>query len=116
MTLHNIDKLEHGQGMEPNMIGQACSERLRGPGSKKWKRNARISVRALRRYAFAFPVGEPRYQLWRGRFLRLAGRNDKARAALDRGCAAARRLGMPWDESCCVEAMTMNSLTPDQPG
>lgn len=50
-------------------------------------------------------VGEPRYELHRGDFLRLSGALAAARRSYRRGEAAAIRLGMPWETKRCQQAL-----------
>jgi hypothetical protein len=83
--------------------------------SPHWRRAIETCLRILGRYRKSFPVGEPRYQLHRGDFRRLSGALGGARRSYRRGEAAASRLGMPWDERRCREALDAMSLTPDHP-
>jgi tetratricopeptide (TPR) repeat protein len=76
------------------------------PGSIDWQRAARRCLRALQRYRAAFPIGEPRYRLWQGRYRQMAGRNRAALSSFQRGASAAKGRGMAWDEARCVEALT----------
>jgi hypothetical protein len=59
---------------------------------------ARRAVRRLRRYARAFPIGQPRWLLCHGLAAWVAGRPAPARRAWRRSLAAAGRLGMPYDQ------------------
>jgi class 3 adenylate cyclase/tetratricopeptide (TPR) repeat protein len=61
------------------------------------RRLAKQCLRALRRYARVFPVGEPRYHLWQGHRLLVFGRPRAAVAAWNKGLAAAQALGMGAD-------------------
>ena len=56
-----------------------------------WKRAIVKCLRVLRRYRRSFPVGEPRYALHRGDYLRLSGRASAARRSYQRG----GRCGLP---------------------
>ena len=71
----------------------------REPDSAGFPREARACVEGLRRYRRFFPIGEPRYRLWRGRYELLRGRSRKAIFNWRRGLRHATRLGMKWDES-----------------
>jgi class 3 adenylate cyclase/tetratricopeptide (TPR) repeat protein len=59
---------------------------------------ARQAVRSLRRYARAFPIGQPRSLLCQGLLAWTGGRPALARWAWRRSAAAAQRLGMRYDE------------------
>jgi class 3 adenylate cyclase len=56
------------------------------------------AVRYLRRYARAFPIGQPRSLLCEGLVAWVGGRPARARRAWRRSAAAAARLGMRYDE------------------
>ena len=73
--------------------------------SPDWRQAVKECLRVLGRYRKSFPVGEPRYQLYRGEYSRLSGSMRAARRSYRRGEAAASRLGMPWDASRCREAL-----------
>ena len=73
--------------------------------SPDWRRDSMMCLRVLRRYRKGFPVGEARYQLHRGDFLRLSGALGAARRSYRRGEAAAVRLGMPWETRRAQKAL-----------
>jgi hypothetical protein len=77
-----------------------------------WRREARRAIRGLRRYRYAFPIGEPYYQLWRGRYLALSGRRRRAARCFRRGRDAATRLGMVNYEARCAQALAELSHQP----
>ena len=66
-------------------------------GSPDWRRDSAMCLQVLRRYRKGFPVGEARYHLHRGDFLRLSGALGAARRSYRRAEAAAVRLGLPWE-------------------
>ncbi len=86
----------------------------RAPESVEQQRAARRCLGVLRRYRATFPIGEPRYQLWLGRYRQISGRDRAARSSLHRAASAAKRLGMPWDEAELVKALNsdLSSLRP----
>jgi class 3 adenylate cyclase/tetratricopeptide (TPR) repeat protein/energy-coupling factor transporter ATP-binding protein EcfA2 len=75
------------------------------PRSTEWQRETAVCMRALQRYRATFPIGEPCYWVWLGRYRHIAGRNWLARASFRRAASAARRLSMPWDEARSLEAL-----------
>ena len=86
------------------------------PHSPASRRVAAGCLRVLQRYRATFPIGEPRYQVWLGRYWQIAGRNRLARASFLRAASAARRLGMPWDEAQSLEALASVPRLRFQPG
>jgi tetratricopeptide (TPR) repeat protein len=59
---------------------------------------ARKACKALRAYAFTFPIGRPRAWLYRGWYDWLSGRARRAQKAWRRSLAEAERLAMPYEE------------------
>jgi hypothetical protein len=59
---------------------------------------AQQAMRALRRYARAFPIGQPRALLCGGLLVWVDGRSVRARKAWRQSLAVAERLGMRYDE------------------
>jgi class 3 adenylate cyclase/tetratricopeptide (TPR) repeat protein len=59
---------------------------------------AQQAVRSLRRYARAFPIGQPRLLLCQGLVTWISGRPARAQRAWRRSLAAAERLEMPYDQ------------------
>lgn len=74
------------------------------PAASNWSDEARRCLRILGKYRAAFPIGEPRYRLWHGRYHELAGRHRAATRSCQRGTRAATRLGMRWDAARCEAA------------
>jgi hypothetical protein len=64
-----------------------------------------ICLDLLDRYRSSFAIGEPRYLLHLGHYARACGDVDAARKHYADGETAARRLGMPWEEARCREAI-----------
>jgi class 3 adenylate cyclase len=73
---------------------------------------ARRAVRRLRRYARAFPIGQPRWLLCRGLVAWVAGRPGPARRAWRRSLAAADRLGMPYDQLLAHDLLARHGAPP----
>jgi tetratricopeptide (TPR) repeat protein len=63
------------------------------------REHARAACAALDRYARVFPIARPRALLCRGLLHDLTGHRGRARADLRRSLAAARALGMPFEEA-----------------
>ncbi len=63
-----------------------------------WQRDLRRALRLLRRYARAFPVGQARYALLRGRALLQRGRRRAAARSFERARHAAHRRGQRFEE------------------
>jgi hypothetical protein len=57
----------------------------------------RRALRALRAFAWTYPFGRARYELYRGLYLSARSRNRAAGRHLTSGLAAAERTGMPLD-------------------
>ncbi|HKZ55446.1 MAG TPA: AAA family ATPase [Anaerolineales bacterium] len=77
---------------------------LLGASSKRGERRAlaraaRKAVKAVGGFAHVFPLGLPRYWLWAGMALWLAGRHAKAHKAWQKCLAHAGRLEMPYEEA-----------------
>ena len=73
--------------------------------SAHWQRAAKLCLRALERYRSVFPIGQPRYLLWRSHFLHLTGRPGASKASRKRAVSGAKRLGMSWEEAQCADAL-----------
>ncbi len=73
--------------------------------SPEWRSAMKLLLRLLRRHHGSFAIGEPRYHLHAGEYQRTAGATGAARESYQRGAAAAARLGMPWEEQRCREAL-----------
>jgi len=58
----------------------------------------RLAFDTLGQYARVFPIGAPRFQLQRGRYLWLEGKHGRARRAWDISLGHAQRLGMVYDQ------------------
>jgi tetratricopeptide (TPR) repeat protein len=69
----------------------------RDPDSPMWRREARRCLEWLKRYRRVFPIGEPRYQYWRGHYHALSDRNVAATTNWRLGRRTALKLGMNWD-------------------
>ena len=67
------------------------------PGERLAKRMGRRALKALRAFARMYPFGRARYELYRGLYLGVRGRNRAAHRHLTSGLAAAERTGMPLD-------------------
>ena len=71
--------------------------RLWERGDEDARKSAKRAVRACRRFAKIFPFGKAQAQLWRGRYLHLAGKPAKARAAWERCIEASEALSTPYE-------------------
>jgi len=71
----------------------------REPDSPEYSRDTLACIESLRRYRRFFPIGNPRYRLWRGRYELLRGHGWNAFFHWRRGLRHATRLGMKWDET-----------------
>ncbi|HXV97519.1 MAG TPA: hypothetical protein VEC93_03785, partial [Anaerolineae bacterium] len=65
-------------------------------GNLKW--NAWQTCQALRKYARAFPAGQPRASLWYGLYTWLSGQPAKAQKAWQKSLVLAERLAMPYEQ------------------
>jgi class 3 adenylate cyclase len=75
------------------------ASRRRDPGDQATSRAAaEQAMRALRRYAQVFPIGQPRALLCQGLLAWVDGRPRRALKGWRRSLAAAERLGMRYDE------------------
>jgi class 3 adenylate cyclase/tetratricopeptide (TPR) repeat protein len=75
------------------------ASRQGGSGGDSASRAAAMhAVRSLRRYARAFPIGQPRSLLCQGLVAWISGRPVRARRAWRRSAVVAQRLGMAYDE------------------
>jgi eukaryotic-like serine/threonine-protein kinase len=75
------------------------ASRQRGSGEQsRLRAAAEQAMRALRRYAKVFPIGQPRALLCQGLLAWVDERPVRARKAWRRSLAAAERLGMRYDE------------------
>lgn len=81
--------------------------------TKNWRREARRAIRGLRRYRYAFPIGDPYYRLWCGHYLELSGRSRAAGRSFRRGRDAAAKLGMRDYETRCKDALRSVSAVPE---
>jgi eukaryotic-like serine/threonine-protein kinase len=61
-------------------------------------RPARHACAALRQYARAIPIAQPRAWLWQGLRAHLSGHHRRALKAWDKSLAAAERLAMPCEQ------------------
>jgi class 3 adenylate cyclase/tetratricopeptide (TPR) repeat protein len=77
----------------------------KGHNVENQKLNASQACQALRQYARAFPIGQPRAWLWQGLYEWLSGRPGKAYAAWRKGLAAAERLAMPYEQALTLYEM-----------
>lgn len=73
--------------------------------SPEWQRGVTDCLRVLNRYRKGFPIGEPRYRLHRGDYLRAGGSLAAAARSYRRGQVAASRLGMAVDLNRCSQAL-----------
>jgi len=73
----------------------------RGDG-QDLKSSAKRAVDVLKQYARVFPIGKPRAYLWKGLYLQLSGQKAKAQKAWRDGSAAARGMGMPYEEALAL--------------
>ncbi|HJS18739.1 MAG TPA: AAA family ATPase, partial [Anaerolineales bacterium] len=80
---------------------------------KSLSKNARQACRALHRFAFVFPIGQPYAWLWQGCLERQMGRSNKARKSWEKGLSAAKRLKMPY-ASGLIHAEIGNAMDPGQ--
>jgi tetratricopeptide (TPR) repeat protein len=64
----------------------------------RWQPLLQQGVRALGRFARAFPVGRPRYRWLEGELAQMQGKEQKALQAWQKCLAEALRLQMPYDE------------------
>jgi eukaryotic-like serine/threonine-protein kinase len=71
---------------------------------------ARAAVNGVRAYSRVFPIGVPRYCLWRGRFLWQEGAEKGAVTYWRRGIDTARRLGMLYDLELINSEMNRHDL------
>jgi hypothetical protein len=62
----------------------------------KW--SAWQTCQALRKYARAFPAGQPRAWLWYGLYIWLSGQPAKAQRAWQKSLVLAERLAMPYEQ------------------
>jgi tetratricopeptide (TPR) repeat protein len=69
------------------------------------KANAGQACQALRLYARAFPIGQPRAWLWQGLYEWLSGRPGRAKAAWRKSLAAAERLAMPYEQALALSEL-----------
>jgi hypothetical protein len=68
------------------------------------KSNAWQTCQALRKYARAFPTGQPRAWLWYGLYTWLSGQPAKAQRAWQKSLVSAERLAMPYEQGlACYE-------------
>ena len=82
-----------------------------GPSTR---REARSTIRALRRMARVYPIGQPRAWLCRGMERWLAGRPRQARKAWRNSLRSAEALGLPFD--CALAQLEMaRHLGPGDP-
>ncbi|MCB9078637.1 MAG: AAA family ATPase [Anaerolineaceae bacterium] len=90
-----VDRL--GFEMQTINLSQIQKGRIRGYKSP-YKNAARRACRALRKYAKVFPIGQPRANLWQGRFEWLSGRLLLAGELWRRSLALAEQYQMPYDQ------------------
>lgn len=74
-------------------------------------RTARRVLLLLKRYCRVFPIGRPRYALWRGHWLRASGNDRAAQECWQAAHSDAGSLGMGHDAKLLAEALA--ALRPD---
>lgn len=84
---------------------------LSEPSSPTWRSALDQALYGLRRYQRVFPIGVPRYRLWRGLERALAGRFLASRIHLRRAAASAERLGMSWEQKQAMMALEIGPET-----
>jgi len=67
-------------------------------GDSTVRANAENALKALKKFAGVFPLGQPRYQLFEGWFHWLDGKPEKAQAAWGAALAQAQELNMPYEQ------------------
>ena len=77
----------------------------RGGAGLDAARTARAAIRSMRLLAMTHPVARPAATLHHGRALRLSGRPRRARRALERAIALARKLELPDEETRAREEL-----------
>jgi hypothetical protein len=75
------------------------------PGAEPWRAMAAEAVGHLGRYTRVFPIGEPRFRLYRGLLAWTAGRAAPARRDWRAALAAAERLGMRYDQALALDLL-----------
>jgi len=67
-------------------------------GESKYRSTAKKSLKVMKKFASVFPVGQPRLQLYEGRFHWLDGKAEKARASWEVSLAEAQKRNMPYEQ------------------
>jgi eukaryotic-like serine/threonine-protein kinase len=75
---------------------------------------AQQAVRSLRRYARAFPIGQPRLLLCQGLLAWISGQPARAQRAWRQSLAAAERLGMPYDQLLAHHQLAQHGHTSER--
>lgn len=76
------------------------------PGHAALRDQVRFALRGLRRYQSVFPVGDPRYRLWRGHWHAMRGEDHRAHTYFRWGKTVAERRGMAWEAGRCEQALS----------
>ncbi|MGI9510629.1 MAG: hypothetical protein ACR2QJ_14910, partial [Geminicoccaceae bacterium] len=77
------------------------------PQSATWRSAFAQCLGGLGRFQRAFPIGRPRYRIWRGLDLALQGKARASRRQFGQAEALARRLGMPWERDLAAMALAV---------
>ena len=75
---------------------------------------ARHACQELRRYAYVFPISQPRAWLWQGLYEWLAGKPGKARKAWHKSLAAAERLAMLYEQGLAHSEIGRHASAPER--
>ncbi len=78
-------------------------------GSPTWERAFTQCLQGLKRYQAVFPIGRPRYRLWRALQCSLHGHHASSERQFRRAHQAANRLGMAWEQEMAAKAMARSS-------
>jgi hypothetical protein len=84
--------------LQEHNIQNPKSKIPKGHDVQNLKSNAWQTYQALRKYARAFPAGQPRAWLWYGLYTWLSGQPAKAQRAWQKSLVLAERLAMPYEQ------------------
>jgi class 3 adenylate cyclase len=80
---------------------------LNEPESAIWRSAFAQCLGGLDRFQRAFPIGRPRYRIWRGLDLALQGRTSASRRQFRHAETLAQRLGMAWERDLATMALAV---------
>ncbi len=82
---------------------------LEEPESATWQSAYAQCLGGLDRFQRAFPIGRPRYRIWRGLDLALRNKANASRRQFQQAEALAVRLGMSWERDLAAMALAVGS-------